>query len=101
MPRKKHPLTKRRKHYQQKSKTGTLKFRIEAKIKALQQEKSALGFFKVKEKKVIQEQINNLASDNLEKAKASREAAVLPIQAQIDAATVRIAEIDEELTKER
>lgn len=75
--------------------------RIEAKIKALQQEKSALGFFKVKEKKVIQEQINNLASDDLEKAKASREAAVLPIQAQIDAATVRIAEIDEELTKER
>ena len=42
--------------------------RIEAKIKALQQEKSALGFFKVKEKKVIQEQINNLESDDLEKA---------------------------------
>ena len=74
---------------------------IKAKITALQQEKSALGFFKVKEKKAIQEQIDKLASDDLEKAKASREAAILPIQAQVDAATTRIAEIDEELTKER
>ena len=72
-----------------------------SKITALQQEKSALGFFKVKEKKAIQEQIDKLASDDLEKAKASREAAILPIQAQVDAATTRIAEIDEELTKER
>lgn len=74
---------------------------IEAKIQALLQEKSALGLFKVKEKKALQEQIDNLASGDLERAKASKEAAVLPIQAQIDAANARIAEIDEELTKER
>ena len=74
---------------------------IEAKIQALKQEKSALGLFKGKEKKALQEQIDSLASGDLEKAKASREAAVSPIQTQIDAANARIAEIDEELTKER
>lgn len=74
---------------------------IEAKIQALQQEKSALGLFKGKEKKALQEQIDNLVSGDLEKAKASREAAVSPIQAQIDVANARIAEIDEELTKDR
>ncbi len=73
---------------------------IEAKIGALQQEKSALGLFKGKEKKALQEQIS-LAYGDLEKVKPSREAAVSPIQAQIDAANARIAEIDKELTKER
>lgn len=74
---------------------------IEAKIQALQQEKSALGIFKGKEKKALQEQIDSLTSGDLEKAKASRKAAVSPIQAQIDAANARIAEIGKELTKER
>ena len=74
---------------------------IEAKIQALQQEKSALGLFKGKEKKALQEQIDNIASGDLEKAKTRREAVVSPIQAQIDAANARIAEIDEELTKDR
>lgn len=75
------------------------KAQIEAKIGALQQQKSALGLFKGKEKKALQEQIS-LAYGDLEKAKPSREAAVSPIQAQIDAANARIAEIDKELTKE-
>ena len=66
------------------------KAQIEAKIGALQQKKSALG---------LQEQIS-LAYGDLEKVKPSREAAVSPIQAQIDAANARIAEIDKELTKE-
>ena len=74
---------------------------IEAKIEALQQEKSALGIFKRKERKELQEQIDSLVSGDLEKATASREAAVSPIQAQIDAAYARIEEIDKELTKER
>ena len=76
------------------------KAQIEAKIGALQQKKSALGLFKGKEKKALQEQIS-LAYGDLEKVKPSREAAVSPIQAQIDAANARIAEIDKELTKER
>ena len=75
------------------------KAQIEAKIGALQQKKSALGPFKGKEKKALQEQIS-LAYGDLEKVKPSREAAVSPIQAQIDAANARIAEIDKELTKE-
>lgn len=75
------------------------KAQIEAKIGALQQKKSALGLFKGKEKKALQEQIS-LAYGDLEKVKPSREAAVSPIQAQIDAANARIAEIDKELTKE-
>lgn len=74
---------------------------IEAKIEALQQEKSALGLFKGKEKKALQEQIDNLMSGDLERAKASKETAVSPIMAQIAAAAARIAEIDEEFTKER
>ena len=74
---------------------------IEAKIEALQQEKSAMGIFKGKEKKLLQEQIDSLTSGDLEKAKASRNAVVSPIQAQIDAANARIAEIETELTKER
>ncbi len=76
------------------------KAQIESNIGALQQKKSALGLFKGKEKKALQEQIS-LAYGDLEKAKPSREAAVSPIQAQIDAANARIAEIDKELTKER
>ena len=75
------------------------KAQIEAKIGALQQKKSALDLFKGKEKKALQEQIS-LAYGDLEKVKPSREAAVSPIQAQIDAANARIAEIDKELTKE-
>ena len=40
---------------------------IEAKIEALQQEKSALGLFKGKEKKALQEQIDGLISGDLKK----------------------------------
>lgn len=73
---------------------------IEAKIEALQQEKSNLRLFKGKEKKALQEQIENLTVD-LRKATANRKTAVAPIQVQIDAANARIAEIEMELTKER
>lgn len=74
---------------------------IKAKIEALQKEKSSLGLFKGKEKKALQEQIDSLKYADLKAAEANREAAVSPIGAQIDAANARIAEIDEELTKER
>lgn len=74
---------------------------IEAKIEALQQEKSALGLFKGKEKKALQEQIDDLISGDLKKAKENRETAVALIVQQIDSVNTRIAEIDKELTKER
>lgn len=74
---------------------------MELKIDSLRKERAELGLFKGKEKKVLQEQIDALTSGDLEKAKANKEAAVAPIQAQIDAANARIAEIDAELTKER
>lgn len=75
--------------------------RIKAKLEALQHEKSALGLFKGQEKKALQAQIDSLTSEDLAKAQKSKEAAIAPIQVQIDAAYERIAVIDEELSKER
>lgn len=74
---------------------------IEIQITTLKREKDALGFFKGREKKALQKQIDGLISGDLKKAKESRTIAVAPIQQQIDSANVRIAEIDKELTKER
>ena len=78
-----------------------VEMQIEAKIEALQREKSKLGLFKVKEKKALQEQIESLISDDLKKAKESGAISAAPIQGQIDSANTRIAEIDKELTKDR
>lgn len=74
---------------------------LENQIATLKKEKDALGIFKGKEKKALQEQIDALTSGDLKKAKANKDATVAPIQAQIDAANARIAEIDAELTKDR
>lgn len=74
---------------------------LENQIATLKKEKDALGLFKGKEKKALQEQIDALTSGDLKKAKANKDATVAPIQAQIDAANARIAEIDAELTKDR
>ena len=48
----------------------------------------------------MQEQIDSL-NGRLTTANTAKNNAVSPIQTQIDAANARIAEIDEELTKER
>lgn len=73
---------------------------LENQIVTLKKEKDALGFFKGKEKKALQEQIDSL-NGRLTTANTAKNNAVSPIQTQIDAANARIAEIDEELTKER
>lgn len=74
---------------------------IKAKIKALQQKKSVLGLFDKKEKRILQKQIDDLVLGDLKKAKINRETVVSPIQTKINVAKARIAEIDDELTKER
>lgn len=79
---------------------GTVKH-LENQIAAMEKEKNALGFFKGKEKKALQVQIDALTFGDLKKAKANKDATVAPIQAQIDAANARIAEIDAELTRDR
>jgi uncharacterized Zn finger protein (UPF0148 family) len=73
---------------------------LQKKVEDLASEKKALGIFKLKEKKAIQEQIDSANND------------IAPIQARIDSATKevqesissmqnRISEIDSELTKPR
>lgn len=73
---------------------------IEKKIESLKQERKSLGIFKGKEKKALQEQIDNLNS-RLATANIAKDNAVAPIQKEIDKLEIRIIEIDEELTKER
>ena len=73
---------------------------LENQIVTLKKEKDALGFFKGKEQKVLHAQIDTL-NGRLTTANTAKNNAVSPIQTQIDAANARIAEIDEELTKER
>ena len=71
---------------------------IQAEIESLRQKLKAWTIYDGRKKrKALQEQLDDLTGE-VENAKASREAAVSPIQAQIDAANARIAEIDKELT---
>lgn len=74
---------------------------IEIKIESLRKETSELSLFKWKEKKALQEQIDVLTSGDLERAKANKESAVAPIQAEIDETNKRIKEIETELTMDR
>lgn len=74
--------------------------KIEDQIAALEKEKSSLGLFKGKEKKVLQEQIDNL-NGSLTTAKTAKENAVAPFQTEIENLRKRIEEIDAELTKYR
>ncbi len=73
---------------------------IEIQIATLKKEKDALGIFKGKEKKALQEQINGL-NDRLATAKAEKDSAVAPIQTEINDLNKRIQEIETELSKDR
>lgn len=70
---------------------------IRAETESLQQQLDTWTIYDGRKKrKELQARLKDLP--DLENAKASREAVVSPIQAQIDAANARIAEIDKELT---
>lgn len=73
---------------------------IEIQIAALKKEKDALGLFRGKEKKVLQEQIDGF-NDRLATAKTERDNAVASIQAEINNLYKRIQEIKNDLTKDR
>ena len=73
---------------------------LENQIATLKKEKDALGLFKGKEKKALQEQIDNL-NGSLTTANTTKNNAVAPIQAEIDELNKRIKEIETELTKDR
>lgn len=74
--------------------------KIEDQITVLKKEKDSLGLFKGKEKKALQEQIDNL-NGSLTTAKTAKENAVAPFQTEIENLRKRIEEIDAELTKDR
>ena len=69
-------------------------------IASLRKEKDSLSLFKGKEKKALQEQIDNL-NGSLTTAKTAKENAVAPFQTEIENLKKRIEEIDAELTKGR
>lgn len=73
---------------------------LENQIAVLKKEKDALGLFRGKEKKALQEQIDSLNS-RLTAANTAKNNAVAPIQVEIDALNKRFREIDAELTKNR
>ena len=73
---------------------------IEQKINNLIKERNSLSFFKNKEKKEIQAQIDDEQA-KLNEIIIKLEAPLLEIDSQIDSANNRIAEIDLELTKDR
>ena len=60
-----------------------------------------MSIFNIKEKKALQAKIDQRTSGDLATAKANMDAAIAPLQKQIDEATKRITEIDAELTKDR
>lgn len=69
-------------------------------ISSLEQKKSSLGLFKGKEKKALQEQIDQL-NKLVEQQQREEVAAKQPIQADIAANESRISQINEEFTKSR
>ena len=73
---------------------------FENQIAVLKKEKDALGLFKGKEKKALQEQIASLNA-RLMAANTAKSNAVEPIRVEIDELSKRIREIDAELTKDR
>lgn len=73
---------------------------IEGQIATLKSQKDALGFFKGKEKKALQEQIDGF-NDRLATAQAEKDKAAAPIQAEINDLNKRTQEIETELTKDR
>lgn len=73
---------------------------IENQIATKTKEKDSLGFFKGKEKKALQAQIDEL-NNRLSDAKKAKEVAVVPFNESIAKLQSRIREIDTELTKDR
>lgn len=73
---------------------------LESNISDLKKERDSLGLFKGKEKKALQERIDHL-NQKLSAAIDSKNSAIAPIQSEIKSLEDRIAEIDEEFTKER
>lgn len=73
---------------------------LEDQIAILKKAKDSLGLFKGKEKKSLQEQINNLYG-SLATAKTAQENAIAPFRTKIFNLNKRIREIDVELTKKR
>ena len=76
-------------------------------IESLEIQKKALGMFKFKEKKAIQEQIDSLIGEKLKtKTKVTAEQQeidkqITPIREELNKAIARIEEIDNELTMDR
>ena len=75
--------------------------KIEGQIADITKKKSELSIFNIKEKKALQAKIDQRTSGDLATAKANMDAAIAPLQKQIDETTKRITEIDAELTKDR
>lgn len=73
---------------------------IQKKIAVKKSEKDSLGLFKGKEKKALQEQIEALQKDE-SIATTAKENAVKPYNQRLNDIEKRIAEIDEELSKNR
>lgn len=73
---------------------------LEEQITSMKKEKESLGLFKGKEKKALQERIDALEK-NLSNAKNDKETASESMRNKIDEIQKRIAEINEELTKDR
>jgi hypothetical protein len=73
---------------------------LEEQIDAKTKEKESLGFFKGKEKKALQAELETLNA-KLADAKRAKDAVVLPINESIKKLQKRVSEIETELTKDR
>jgi len=73
---------------------------LQKKVKNLISEKEALGFFKFKEKKVVQEQIDSVSAE-IDPIQLRINSAILEVEKRINSHQTRIKDIDEELTKPR
>ena len=74
--------------------------KLNKQISSLEKQKSELGLFKVKEKKELQARIDETNSE-IVKISNQKQAAIDKIQSEIDSLSLRIKEIDSELTKDR
>lgn len=72
----------------------------ENQITTIQKEFDSLGFFKMKEKKQLQEKIEYLKTQ-LENAKEVRDNAISPISEEISSLKKRVSQIEDELKKDR
>ena len=73
---------------------------LQKKVEGLNAEKKALGIFKLKEKKAVQEQIDS-ANNEIVPIQERIDSAIKEVQESISSMKNRISEIDSELTKPR